>query len=107
MMRWMRLAVGIMRKKVNWVLDADIRGFFDTIDHGWLMKFIEHRIADRRVLRLIQKWLKAGVMRTGQTHDDGSRHPARGNGIAVAGQHLSALCAGSVGAAVETAACAR
>ena len=59
------LAVGILRKKVNWVLDADIRGFFDAIDHGWLMKFIEHRIADRRVLRLIRKWLKAGVMEEG------------------------------------------
>ena len=60
------LAVGITGKKVNWVLDADIRGFFDTIDHGWLIKFIEHRIADQRVLRLIQKWLKAGVMEQGK-----------------------------------------
>jgi retron-type reverse transcriptase len=60
------LAVGMLRKKVNWVLDADIRGFFDTIDHGWLVKFIEHRIADRRVLRLIQKWLRAGVMEHGK-----------------------------------------
>jgi RNA-directed DNA polymerase len=60
------LAVGITDRKVNWVLDADIRGFFDTIDHGWLIKFIEHRIADRRVLRLIQKWLKAGVMEQGK-----------------------------------------
>jgi group II intron reverse transcriptase/maturase len=59
------LAVGIQRRKVNWVLDADIRGFFDSIDHGWLVKFIEHRIADRRVLRLIQKWLTAGVMEEG------------------------------------------
>jgi len=56
------LAVGILRKKVNWVLDTDIRGYFDTIDHGWLMTFVEHRIGDRRVLRLIHKWLKAGVM---------------------------------------------
>ena len=53
------LAVGILRKKVNWLLDADIRGFFDAIDHGWLVKFVEHRIADRRILRLIQKWLSA------------------------------------------------
>jgi RNA-directed DNA polymerase len=60
------LATGVLRKKVNWVLDADIRGFFDTIDHGWLIKFIEHRIADRRVLRLIQKWLRAGVMEQGR-----------------------------------------
>jgi RNA-directed DNA polymerase len=47
---------------VKWVLDADIRGFFDTLDHGWLVKFIEHRIGDRRVVRLSQKWLKAGVL---------------------------------------------
>lgn len=61
------LWVAIMEKKnVNWVLDADIRGFFDSIDHGWMMKFLEHRIADRRVLRLIQKWLKAGVSEDGE-----------------------------------------
>jgi len=59
------LAVGIRRCKVNWLLDADIRGYFDAIDHGWLVKFIEHRIADRRMLRLIQKWLSAGVMEGG------------------------------------------
>jgi RNA-directed DNA polymerase len=59
------LSVGIYRKKVNWVLDADIRGFFDTIDHGWLLKFLEHRIADPRVLRLIRKWLRAGVSEEG------------------------------------------
>ncbi len=53
------LWVGLTERKVNWVLDADIRGFFDAIDHGWLMKFLEHRIADRRVLRLIGKWLQA------------------------------------------------
>lgn len=57
--------MGLMRKPVNWVLDADIRGFFDAIDHGWLVKFLEHRIGDRRVLRLIQKWLKAGVLDDG------------------------------------------
>jgi len=59
------LAVGLERKKVNWVLDADIRGFFDTIDHEWLLKFIEHRVADERVLRLIRKWLAAGVIQDG------------------------------------------
>src|ERR1044071_8107445 len=53
------LAFAITCKKVNWVLDADIRGFFDTIDHGWLVKFIEHRIGDKRIVRLIQKWLAA------------------------------------------------
>jgi RNA-directed DNA polymerase len=60
------LWVGLMGKKVNWVLDADIRGFFDAIDHGWMCKFLEHRIADRRSLRLIQKWLRAGVSEDGQ-----------------------------------------
>jgi len=60
------LAVGIRSKKVNWVLDADIRGFFDAIDHEWLVKFIAHRIADRRVIRHIVKWLKAGVMEEGK-----------------------------------------
>lgn len=59
------LATAIQMKKVNWVLDADIRGFFDAIDHGWLLKFVEHRIADKRILRLIQKWLTAGVMEEG------------------------------------------
>jgi RNA-directed DNA polymerase len=60
------LCVGIETRKVNWVLDADIRGFFDTIDHGWLIRFLEHRVADRRVVRLIQKWLSAGVLEDGQ-----------------------------------------
>ena len=59
------LATGIQRRRVNWVLDADIRGFFDTIDHGWLLRFLEHRIADSRVLRLIRKWLGAGVIEDG------------------------------------------
>jgi group II intron reverse transcriptase/maturase len=60
------LTVGIQRKRVNWVLDADIRGFFDNLSHAWTMKFIEHRVADRRILRLIRKWLKAGVSEDGQ-----------------------------------------
>jgi group II intron reverse transcriptase/maturase len=65
------LAVGIMMRKVNWVLDADIRGFFDTLDHGWLVRFLEHRVGDRRVVRLIQKWLRAGVL------EDGKRTPGK------------------------------
>src|SRR5438552_4332622 len=60
------LTVGLQRKHVNWVLDADIRGFFDNMSHEWTMKFVEHRVADRRILRLIQKWLKAGVSEDGQ-----------------------------------------
>jgi len=60
------LTVGIKKRRVNWVLDADIRGFFDAIDHGWMEKFIEHRIADQRVVRHIKKWLKAGVLEDGK-----------------------------------------
>lgn len=59
------LAVGILRRKVNWLLDADIRDFFTTLDQGWLETFLEHRIADKRVLRLIQKWLRAGIIEEG------------------------------------------
>ncbi len=59
------LAVGIKRKRVNWVLDADIRDFFTSLDQSWLERFLEHRIADRRMLRLIRKWLKAGVIEDG------------------------------------------
>lgn len=60
------LAVALGESKVNWVLDADVRGFFDAIDHEWLLRFLEHRIADRRLLRLIQKWLRAGVLEEGR-----------------------------------------
>jgi group II intron reverse transcriptase/maturase len=60
------LTVGVSSKRVNWVLDADIRDFFTSLDHGWLGKFLEHRIADKRVLRLISKWLAAGVIEDGE-----------------------------------------
>ena len=51
---------------MNWILDADIKGFFDHVSHEWLEKFLKHRIADTRVLRLIQKWMKAGVLEDGE-----------------------------------------
>jgi group II intron reverse transcriptase/maturase len=60
------LTVAIERKKVNWVLDADVKEFFTSLDHDWLTKFIEHRIADKRVLRLIHKWVNAGVIEDGK-----------------------------------------
>jgi RNA-directed DNA polymerase len=60
------VTVAIETQKVKWVLDADIRGFFDTINHEWLVKFIEHRVADKRVVRHVKKWLNAGVMEEGQ-----------------------------------------
>jgi group II intron reverse transcriptase/maturase len=60
------LVVGIKSQKVNWILDGDIRSFFDEIDHDWMLRFLEHRIADRRILSLIRKWLKAGVIEDGR-----------------------------------------
>ena len=60
------LWVGIVRKNVNWILDLDIRSFFDKLQHDWLVQFVEHRIGDKRVVRLIQKWLKAGVLEDGE-----------------------------------------
>ena len=67
------LTVGIEGKRVSWVLDADLRAFFDTLSHEWLVKFVEHRIGDRRLIALIQKWLRAGVL-------DGESWTASGEG---------------------------
>ncbi len=63
------LSYALVKRKVNYVLDADIQGFFDNLDKAWMIKFVEHRVADRRILRLIQKWLKAGVMEDGKWSD--------------------------------------
>jgi group II intron reverse transcriptase/maturase len=60
------LSVGIQSRGVKWIVDADIAAFFDEIDHDWMLKFLEHRIADQRLLRLIRKWLKAGVIEDGR-----------------------------------------
>src|SRR5215471_9268083 len=60
------LSYALLKKKVNYIVDADIRGFFDNLDKGWMIKFMEHRVADPRILRLIKKWLKAGVMEKGK-----------------------------------------
>ncbi len=64
------LAVGITRRKTNWMVDCDIRAFFDTVSREWLVRFLEHRIGDKRVIRLIIKWLNAGVMEAGEWRDD-------------------------------------
>ena len=74
------LAYAIERRKVNWILDADIRGYFDTISRDWMLRFLEHRIGDRRVLRLIAKWLRAGVLEEGGLIDTG-RGTAQGSVI--------------------------
>jgi RNA-directed DNA polymerase len=60
------LAYGLGKRRINWVLDADIRSFFDTISHDWLVRFVEHRVHDRRIIRLIRKWLTAGVLEEGR-----------------------------------------
>ena len=60
------LAVGICNTPVNWILDADIRSFFDSVSQDWLVRFLEHRIGDQRIIRLVRKWLKAGVMEDGR-----------------------------------------
>ena len=65
------LAYAICEKRVNWVLDADIQGFFDEINRDWLIKFLEHRIGDRRILRLIRKWLTAGIIEGTDWSDSG------------------------------------
>ncbi len=67
-----------VHKRVSWVLDADIQSFFDTIDHGWMQRFLEHRIADRRLVRLIMRWLRAGVMEDGVVHVTGEGTPQGG-----------------------------
>jgi group II intron reverse transcriptase/maturase len=74
------LHVAPTRKKVSFVLDTDILGFFDNLDRGWLLKFLQHRVADRRLLRLIQKWLQAGVIEEGEWKDTKKGSP-QGSGI--------------------------
>jgi len=70
----------LMTQKVNWVLDVDVRSFFDSVDHGWLLRMLAHRIADRRILRLIQRWLKAGILEGGEWVEVDAGTP-QGSGI--------------------------
>jgi RNA-directed DNA polymerase len=82
------LWVGITQRRVNWVLDADIRSFFDTLDHSWLMKFVEHRVADTRMQSLIRGWLRAGVSEDGKwsrTTEKQRGHAARGGYLTPSG----------------------
>ena len=85
------LAAGIVGKKVNWVLDADFSDYFSSLDHQWLVKFLEHRIADRRVLRLIQKWLAAGVIEKGSWTAFEEGVPQGASGFSAARERLRAL----------------
>jgi RNA-directed DNA polymerase len=88
------LWVGIMRKKVNWVLDADIRDCFGSFSHEWMVKFLQHRIGDRRVLRLIKKWLRAGVLEDGVWSETG-KGTKQGSVITPRTQKVTCLLGGS------------
>ena len=84
------LAVGLERKKVNWVLDADIRGFFDNVSHEWTVKFLEHRVADRRIIRLIQK-AQGGCIGGRPVVGDKEGYAPGGSGLATDRQCIPSL----------------
>ena len=86
----------IMGKKVSYIVDADIRGFFEHVSHEWMMKFVAHRISDPNMLRLIARFLKAGVMEAGIRYDTPEGTPQGGGHIADIGEYLSSLCLGFV-----------
>jgi RNA-directed DNA polymerase len=81
------VTVGLEKRNVNWGLDADIRGFFDAIDHAWLVKFIEHRIGDQRVVRHLQKWLHAGGLEEGPWHAQ-EEGPPQGGRVSPVAAHI-------------------
>jgi hypothetical protein len=91
------LNAGLQKKRVNWILDADIKGFFDHVSHEWLMKFLRHRVADIRMLRMIQKWLTAGVSEHGEWSETNVGTPQGGGGFAIARKRVPALRIRSVG----------
>jgi RNA-directed DNA polymerase len=95
------LAFAIGRRKVSWILDADIRGYFEHIDRSWMARLLEHRIGDRRLLRLIQKWMSAGVIENGELVDTLEGTPQGGIGFTVARQRLPALRVRPVGRSME------
>jgi hypothetical protein len=97
------LSYALVKRKVNYVLDADIQGFFDNLDKLWMIKFVEHRVADRRILRLILKWRVGGREMIG--HGDG--YSAGIGDLAPPCQHLSPLCLRSLGGSLAQETCAR
>jgi RNA-directed DNA polymerase len=101
------LSYALLRKKVNYVLDADIRGFFDNLDKSWLIKFVEHRVADPRILRLIQKWLNAGVMEEGKWSETKTGTPQGSVISPMLANIYTALCFRSLGERLAREACAR
>jgi hypothetical protein len=95
------LSYALLKKKVNYILDADIASFFDNLDKSWLMKFVEHRVADPRILRLIQKWLKAGVMEEGEWSEPKTGSP-QGSVITPRTQSITSIWSGESSLSGET-----
>ena len=83
------LAFGIGKGRINWVLDCDVQSFFDKVSRDWLIRFVEHRIGDRRIIRLIAKWLTAGVLEDGRVIETEEGTP---QGAAALGKHLPPSC---------------
>ena len=101
------LTAGIKSRKVNWIVDADIRSFFDEIDHGWMLRFLEHRIADQRIIRLDPQMARSGSDRRRKADPCANGDSARGGGFATAGEYLPALRLRSLGSALAETARAR
>ena len=101
------LIVGIERRKVNWILDLDVRDFFGTVSHQWLVRFLEHRTGDQRILRLIRKWLRAGVLENEVVTESEVGTPQGATVSPPAGECLPALRLRSLGAAVAETPCHR
>ena len=97
------LATAIRFRKISWILDADVSRYFDRVSHDWMLRFLEHRIADRRMLALIRKWLKAGVLEGGIWTASEEGTPARVFDLAVARQHLPPLRVRPLGTELEAA----
>ena len=93
------LHTALMTRKALWVPDADIRRFFDSVNHEWLLRMLSHRIADPRVLRLIRQWLRAGVMERGEWKDAAEGTPQGWHQSAL-GQRLLALCSRPLGSSL-------
>src|SRR5262249_50136212 len=97
------LSVAITSRKVNYILDADVRDFFGSVSQDWLVSFLEHRVGDKRIIRLIRKWLKAGHPRRGDRNRSRQWNRPRCGDLTTSRQHLPALRLRSVGRTLATA----
>jgi RNA-directed DNA polymerase len=80
-------------RKVSWVLEADLKNFFGSLDHGWLLRFVEHRLGDPRLLSLIRRWLKAGILEDGEIHPNEEGTPQGGSiSVLLSNLYLLLMC---------------